>query len=130
MSLTLISCPDKIFQVFIHRKILLVGTYSPHFRLHQIIEIAVESIVNFQQRFVAVFQPQECIFHLLGGNIPVSIHDFVVVVVDFSRTPTTTAATACCAAILRPVIRPDSVSHKAGFTVNLQLNCEGLSPSW
>lgn len=67
----------------VNRKTFLAGAFSPLFRLYQLIEIAVERIVNFQKRFVMVSQFQESIFHFLRGNPSLLIHDLAVVAVNF-----------------------------------------------
>lgn len=51
-----ISRFEKPFQVIVNGQVFLLRRFCLHFDLYQLVKIAVELLVNFQQRFVAVFQ--------------------------------------------------------------------------
>ena len=47
---------EKPFQVVVNGQVFLLRGFRTHSGLHQLVEVAVELLVNFQQRLMAVFQ--------------------------------------------------------------------------
>ena len=52
----MVSRFEKTFQVAVHRQVFLLRGLGSHPSPDHLVEIAVELVVNFHQRFMAVFQ--------------------------------------------------------------------------
>lgn len=116
---------EKLLQVLVNGLVLQECAFGFHACFHLLGIVLVVLLEHLHQRVIAVFQSEKGVLHLLCRDEVVTLHDFLIVLVDAHPHLVKHAVRFECR---RASARDTSplVSHNLGSMVSLQLNCVWL----
>ena len=80
--LHMVADGEELLQVLVNDLVLVKRAFGFHACLHLLGIVLVVLPEHLQQRVVAVFQSEKGVFHLFRSDEVVTLHDFLIVLVD------------------------------------------------
>ena len=80
--LHMVADVEELLQVLVNDTVLFQCTFCFHACFHLFLIVLIVTTVHLHQRVVAVFQSEKGVLHLLRRDEVVTLHDFLIVLVD------------------------------------------------